>query len=512
MTSEPHGNKGPIKVEKQLFRVCKKLKETEVKASMFGQMVKRGVATADVRNFVNNQAKLKRADNHIHIPTVRQAMKVKFSDTIASANELRASKKEITEVLNNEFNYSKSKCRKLVRTCMERSEYHKERQESRLTKKFRHCQNKMDELRSTSFEPLPQEIRNIVDGVNIFSADLEPERCADPMICDRSIKLSKSELAFLRKGPRFMMRQSTNENEFCTELYKMVVKEKYEKLDSNGEEDVQTESPSLEEQVIIAESGLTYDKDSKQIDMGKFKATNYKFNKYVHLPGAESVGQESKHEIRKAEMLKIFKKTCLKAKKDNGERRRGSTKCRRAVKASDPNPVDRHGKHNSTECAQPVSGNSDNKSVLKRHGMPSIAEPNASTGQTTTDGGRAAVHKSHGMPSIAERDASVAQITDASRDSADPHKSHGMASIAELNASGGQITGASGASTDSHGGHGMHIITEGAGGVAVCQESHGMPSIAKPSDSSNSMDSLIQTANGEVIGWIEKLEEKSRIK
>ena len=144
MTSEPKGNNGPRKVEKQLFRVCKKLKETEVKANMFGRMVKSGVATADVRNFVSKQAKLKRVDKHVHIPIVRQAMKDKYSDTLKVARGLRNSKREIVDVLNNDFNFSKSKCRKLVRSNMEKIEYYKERQNKRLDVKFRHCKNKMD--------------------------------------------------------------------------------------------------------------------------------------------------------------------------------------------------------------------------------------------------------------------------------------------------------------------------------------------------------------------------------
>ena len=138
------------------------------------------------------------------------------------------------------------------------------------------------------------------------------------MICDKSIKLTKSELAFLRKGPRFMMRQPANESDFCTEIGKMIVKEKYEKTDwtelntssSSGDDHAPDVALTEAEKQIVAESGMTYDKEYKVVDMGRFKATNYKFNRYVHLPEAGSVENEAKHEIRKAEMMKIFKKTC----------------------------------------------------------------------------------------------------------------------------------------------------------------------------------------------------------
>ena len=66
-------------------------------------------------------------------------------------------------------------------------------------------------------------------GVNVFVGDLVPEPSADPMVCDPNIKLSHSEMAFLRRGPRFMVRQELSLNDFKTELEKMVAKDKYDK-------------------------------------------------------------------------------------------------------------------------------------------------------------------------------------------------------------------------------------------------------------------------------------------
>ena len=313
MTNEPDWNNGPIEVEKQLWKVCRQLKETEVRTGLFRRMVKENVATGDVRSFVNKQAKLKRVNHEVHLGTVKHAMKNKLNDTLASADYLRKSKKELKGVLNSKFMYSKSKCRDLVRTYMRDAGHHKEKQITRLNRKFKHCKQRMNVSKPDS-NPLPSEIEQIVNGVNIFMGALVPERSADPMICDKTIKLSKCELAFLRKGPRFMMRQTINEKEFSTELGKMVVKEKYDEAD-RLEDDLnvstsRSEEVGLAERMVVAEAGLTYDKESRVIDMGRFKATNYKFNKFVHLPEAGSVESEAKHEIRKLEMLRIFRKSC----------------------------------------------------------------------------------------------------------------------------------------------------------------------------------------------------------
>ena len=64
----------------------------------------------------------------------------------------------------------------------------------------------MNENKVNLMSTLPAEVETMVNGVNIFVEEVEPERSVDPMIHDKAIKLSKSELAFLRKGSRFMFR------------------------------------------------------------------------------------------------------------------------------------------------------------------------------------------------------------------------------------------------------------------------------------------------------------------
>ena len=193
------------------------------------------------------------------------------------------------------------------------------------------------------------------------------------MICDKSIKLSKCELAFLRKGPKFMLRQAMTENDFCTEINKMIVKDKYEQLDKQDVDPDDTVVSENEqnrireaEDKLMAEAGITYDKETRVIDMGKFRATNYKFNKMVHLPEAESMEREARHEIRKAEMLKIFRDTC--AKIDNMTK--GS--CNRSWTNLTQTQVlqSSHGR-SSIAGKQPVS--QAEQQVKSCHGSPSIA-------------------------------------------------------------------------------------------------------------------------------------------
>ena len=81
------------------------------------------------------------------------------------------------------------------------------------------------------FKDIPWEAWEILQGVNLFSEkEITPEPSADPMICSPDISLNKNELAFLKRGPRFMMRQEMNEKDFRAELEKMTVKEKFNEL------------------------------------------------------------------------------------------------------------------------------------------------------------------------------------------------------------------------------------------------------------------------------------------
>ena len=62
---------------------------------------------------------------------------------------------------------------------------------------------------------------------------------------------------------------------------------------------------------------MIYSKKDKVRDLGKLRATNYKFNKYVCLPKPETTYREAIHEIRKAEMMKVFKRTVGGSKNDH---------------------------------------------------------------------------------------------------------------------------------------------------------------------------------------------------
>ena len=121
------------------------------------------------------------------------------------------------------------------------------------------------------------------------------------MICSKEIVLSGEEVEFLTKGPEFMLRPELDRMEFGIELEKMVAKQAYR----NGEhEKNETPDVELEEKInqISTESRLMYNKRTRCLDMGNLRASDYKFNRFIHLPRPENAETEALHKTRRKEM------------------------------------------------------------------------------------------------------------------------------------------------------------------------------------------------------------------
>ena len=221
--------KDPEVVERQLVTTCERLNKAEVKIKLFTKMMKNGVATNDVRHFVSNQAFLKSCDHKLDQSMIKKAMKNKLVDACSQARELRLKKLELEKTLKSEFGFPRKKCKLLIKNAIGTTANHRLKILKKTKKKYSHCEKKMlDTKEKNDFNDIPRDAWDILSGVNIFQErSVTPEQSADPMICSPNISLSKEELSFLRKGPRFMLRQETDIKDFKVELEKMTVKEKF---------------------------------------------------------------------------------------------------------------------------------------------------------------------------------------------------------------------------------------------------------------------------------------------
>ena len=225
-------SKDPTPVERQLNKVCNKLNITEVNIGLFNRMIRSNIATNDVRNFVNKQQKLKKSSKvGSGRVLTKVAMKQKLRDAYSTANGLRREKKRLKETLHVEGGYSKSRTKRTVRKVMKRANIIRHQQKIKVKKKFLHCKSKyLWEEQTAEFDLLPSDVKEYVREINVFKEEVIPEHPADPMVCSKEIKLSRCEMALLRKGPKFMMRGDLDEQEFKVDLQKMIIKEKFDKV------------------------------------------------------------------------------------------------------------------------------------------------------------------------------------------------------------------------------------------------------------------------------------------
>ena len=112
-------------MEEQLKGTCKRLNETEAVVEMFSQMIRNGVATNDVRNFVAKQSDMKKANNKYDLKLSKTAMRRKLNDACAQASRLRRTKKEIESILTDQHKYSKSKLRNVIHRVMKQNTFHR---------------------------------------------------------------------------------------------------------------------------------------------------------------------------------------------------------------------------------------------------------------------------------------------------------------------------------------------------------------------------------------------------
>ena len=300
-------------------------------------MVKGGIATNDVFNFVHKQSVLRKSTNKIDHKLLRTTMRQKLNDACAHASRLRQIRGRMRQgLIANTGN--KHKVTQVLSKMKEDARYHKKKCKKKNDKKYETCRRKQEE--KVLFDGIPEETRTLIQGVNVFRRNVKPEPPLPPMVCSKDINLTDNEMAFLCKGPRFMMRPKLDLVEFETELEKMVVKRKFREKEEEEEEVGNGErAPKLtttkeedkitkrQEEKLEAQARMVYNKESKCLDMGNLRASDYKFNRNIHLPRSEDVQKESKHNIRREEMLRVFDQVVAEEKeRENKKKGRKSKK------------------------------------------------------------------------------------------------------------------------------------------------------------------------------------------
>ena len=220
-----------ISVECRLEETYGKLAVAEAVVELFKNLIRHNLATNDVSNFLKKQSIHKRVLSNPDLNVQKTAMRSKFVDALSCVRRLRKDRDTLKRRLAKKHEGRKSLCRRIEDKLFKKYKETKKVQIEANMRKFSHIQQKNGlerELKSA-----PPETSEILSSVNIFSEmqnSVIPEESLGPFICDPAIKLSENELKILARGPKFMVRDEINQEDFEVELERSIAKEKYDSM------------------------------------------------------------------------------------------------------------------------------------------------------------------------------------------------------------------------------------------------------------------------------------------
>ena len=292
-----------------------KIAETQANILMFNSMIRKNIATNDIKQFSQKQAAQCRVYLKPNPKLERVAMMNKRADLLAHIKRLRQVKDRTKRSLISLYSANDlDRIRRVISKINKNASYLKKKlKKKKLCKvEFLSVKYQLDKRReqTRSLDRCPSQVRAILGHLDIFNCEIQPEPPVGPLICHPEIKLNQCEREILNKGPKYMIRKPVTRSDFRREVEKSIAKQNYnmafcEELDPeisfSPEEVKQTE-------ILETESKMIFNPRNKDLSLSRLKATDFKYNKRIKLPEIEDPNLEARHQIRREEMEKTFSK------------------------------------------------------------------------------------------------------------------------------------------------------------------------------------------------------------
>ena len=130
-------------VEKRLKEITFKLTETESNIKLFLKMIRTGVATNDVRSFLQKQKGMKRSTKRMDKKTLKSSMKSKLQDALVYARVLRQDANRLRRQVIMKHSDNKSKGRSIIRSCRRKAAIHRQVWDRKNNLKYKFCREKI---------------------------------------------------------------------------------------------------------------------------------------------------------------------------------------------------------------------------------------------------------------------------------------------------------------------------------------------------------------------------------
>ena len=313
-------------VESELKDNLVKTMEAEQRTKLLLSMWRSGVMTKEVKATLLKQMKSRRRSGKKNSKLQESLMKGCIKDSRKDDSMLRRERTKLKQKLLKVYNDDERKmsatlCRMKKKVTRLKNKIQKKNKE-KLTKYKK--EKEEEELAELSI--LPEDLQEF-SNLRIFkNIPVPPDAPKPPVITSDTIKLTDDELAVLTKGPKFTLRNVMDKEAYMAEVEKGLAKKMYADI-GKTEEDPDATKEDMEEMKRVNEmadwiaekSSLIYDFESKSMDFGRSKATNWKGNKRVKLPKAHSSLLEASLEIRRQSASKIYDE-CIKLLDDGAEK------------------------------------------------------------------------------------------------------------------------------------------------------------------------------------------------
>ena len=297
-----------------------KVVRAEERSNFLRELVREGLGTNDVENFVTGQGGLRvnvrgrgrERAVELDRENVINLMKAKLDNSGRDEEERRRKRNKGRARLERLLGKNKNRYRKFINTMREMVARERKKLRSKNKNKVRAIRMKRKQIIR---EVLPHIIRRYVEA-RIFKEDgggFKPGEVKGPVIVGEDSKLlSKDEVAVLMRGPKFTVRRALSKERFLIEMEKSYIKVRWAKRDEDEIEEDKEPETEEEERVRLAgelesaRSRMVFNPDTGSVDFRKERCTDAKHNTRVILPGPLTQAQESELIMRRVEWEAVY--------------------------------------------------------------------------------------------------------------------------------------------------------------------------------------------------------------
>ena len=320
--------------------------ENRTRKLLLDTMLNENLATRDIFSFGMKQAQIRLFEKNLDKETMKHAMESKIKDLRQAIKNTRREILWIEKLLRSRLG-KRHKYKRCVKVMKKKIDRMREKRKETYRRKLEHYRSTQNEQRcglragtdalERKFKPtmVSEKLLNYRE-LDIFKNPDQlplPQRPLGPYICKKDIKLSDDEILILQKEPKFSIRKHVNKRDFQVETEKMLCKHRNQhpkprneagKLDHWVSDKTGDNGPSEENRRRKREEALkeddrknkqrekkireiwnksknryVYNPIEKSISFSKRRPTDYKLNKFIHLPKPLSNEQEFYCEMRR---------------------------------------------------------------------------------------------------------------------------------------------------------------------------------------------------------------------